>query len=148
MSFVLRGEPSRRIFSEGGEPKSRHRKRLVNAVADVLTDNLPLWMAQLALIVRLAALVPPSKRHLTGYFGVLFSHSRLRSLCVPAPVPETTSQQEDNSSRTLPLSHYILWSELLRRLACTKHRQGERQSSGWERAPTLSSDTSFLSVEN
>jgi hypothetical protein len=30
-------------------------------------------------------------------------------------VPETTPQQEDKSPRTLPLSHYISWSELLRR---------------------------------
>jgi hypothetical protein len=72
-------------------------------------------LAPLALIARLAALVPPPKRHLTGYFGVLSSHSSLRSQCVPAPVPESTPQQEDKSPRTLPLSHYISWSELLRR---------------------------------
>jgi hypothetical protein len=30
-------------------------------------------------------------------------------------VPESTPQQEDNSPRTLPLSHYISWSELLRK---------------------------------
>jgi hypothetical protein len=72
-------------------------------------------LAPLALIARLAALVPPPRRHLTGYFGVLSSHSSLRSQCVPAPVPETTPQQEDKSPRTLPLSHYISWSELLRR---------------------------------
>jgi hypothetical protein len=57
----------------------------------------------------------PLKRHLTGYFGVLSSHSSLRSQCVPAPVPESTPEEEDKSSRTLPLSHYISWSQLLRR---------------------------------
>jgi hypothetical protein len=72
-------------------------------------------LAPLALIARLAALVPPPKRHLTGYFGVLSSHSSHRSQCVPAPVPESTPQQEDKSPRTLPLSHYISWSELLRK---------------------------------
>jgi len=72
-------------------------------------------LAPLALIARLAALVPPPKRHLTGYFGVLSSHSSLRSQCVPVPVPESTPQEEDRSSRTLPLSHYISWSQLLRR---------------------------------
>jgi Putative transposase len=72
-------------------------------------------IAPLALIARLAALVPPPRRHLTGYFGVLSSHSSHRSQCVPAPVPEATPEQEDKSSRTLPLSHYISWSELLRR---------------------------------
>jgi hypothetical protein len=30
-------------------------------------------------------------------------------------VPESTPQQEDKSPRTLPLSHYISWSQLLRR---------------------------------
>jgi hypothetical protein len=69
----------------------------------------------LALVARLAALVPPPKRHVTRYFGVLSSHSSLRSQCVPAPVPESTPEEEDKSSRTLPLSHYISWSQLLRR---------------------------------
>jgi hypothetical protein len=72
-------------------------------------------MSPLALIARLAALVPPPKRHLTGYFGLLSSHSSFRRQCVPAPVPESTPQQEDKSPRTLPLSHYISWSQLLRR---------------------------------
>jgi len=72
-------------------------------------------LAPLALLARLAALVPPPRRHLTSYFGVLSSHSSLRSQCVPAPVPESTPQQEDKSSRTLPLSHYISWGQLLRR---------------------------------
>ena len=30
-------------------------------------------------------------------------------------MPEATPEQEAKSSRTLPLSHYISWSELLRR---------------------------------
>ena len=71
-------------------------------------------LAPLALIARLAALVPPPRRHLTGYFGVLSSHSSLRSQCVPAPMPESPDE-EDKSPRTLPLSHYISWSQLLRR---------------------------------
>jgi hypothetical protein len=33
----------------------------------------------------------------------------------PVPVPETAPEQEDKSQRTPPLSHYISWSELLRR---------------------------------
>jgi len=52
-------------------------------------------LASRALIARSAALVPPPRRHLTGYFGVLSSHSSLRSQCVPVPVPETTPQEED-----------------------------------------------------
>jgi hypothetical protein len=61
---------------------------------------------------------PPPRWHLTGYFGVLSSHSSHRSQCVPAPVLETTPKPEDKSARTprtLPQSHYISWSELLRR---------------------------------
>ena len=72
-------------------------------------------LSPLALIARLAAIVPPPRRHLTGYFGVLSSHSSHRSQCVPLPVPETTSQQADKAERVLPLSHYISWSELLRK---------------------------------
>ena len=72
-------------------------------------------LAPLALIARLAASVPPPRRHLTGYFGVLSSHATSRSEVVPAPVPESTPQQKDKSPRTLPLSHYISWSQLLRR---------------------------------
>jgi hypothetical protein len=71
-------------------------------------------LSPLALIARLAALVPPPRRHLTGYFGVLSSHSSHRNQCVPVPVPETP-QEEDTSPRTLQLSHYISWSELLQR---------------------------------
>jgi hypothetical protein len=44
-------------------------------------------LAPLALLARLAALVPPPRRHLTGYFGVLSSHSSHRRQCVPAPGP-------------------------------------------------------------
>jgi hypothetical protein len=72
-------------------------------------------LAPLALIARLAALVPAPKRHVTRHFCVLSSHSSLRRQCVPVPVPETTPQQEDKSPRTLPLSHYISWSQLLRK---------------------------------
>ena len=61
------------------------------------------------------ALVPPPRRHRTGYFGVLSSHSSHRSQCVPIPVPETEPEQEDKSPRTLPLPHYISWRELLQR---------------------------------
>ena len=40
-------------------------------------------LAPLALIARLAALVPPSRRHTVRYFGVLASHATLRSQIVP-----------------------------------------------------------------
>jgi hypothetical protein len=72
-------------------------------------------LSALALIARLAAIVPPPRRHLTGYFGVLSSHSSLRSQCVPVAEPETLVEKEDEPTRAMPLSHYILWSELLRK---------------------------------
>jgi hypothetical protein len=105
------------------------RPPLANDRLKILDDNLvrlsfkkpwsngtsAVELAPLALIARLAALVPAPRGHLTGYFGVLSSHSSHRSQCVPGPVPETTPKPEDKSPRTLPLSHYISWSELLRR---------------------------------
>jgi hypothetical protein len=68
----------------------------------------------LALIARLAALVPPPKRHVVRYFGVLSSHSSLRSQVVPAPTaPPAASAEQDQPKRR---SRYIRWSELLRRV--------------------------------
>jgi hypothetical protein len=64
----------------------------------------------LALIARLAAIIPPPRRHVVRYSGVISSHSSLRSQIVPAVA---TTEGKDKPS--LPLSHYISWSELLRR---------------------------------
>jgi len=69
-------------------------------------------MPPLALIARLAALVPPPRRHLTGYFGVLSSHSSLRSQIVPTPA---VAAPEEDDKPAMPLSHYISWSQLLKR---------------------------------
>jgi len=69
-------------------------------------------LAPSALIARLAALVPAPRRHLTGYFGVLSSHSSLRSQVVP--VPAVAAPEEDDKP-SLPLSHYISWSQLLKK---------------------------------
>ena len=65
----------------------------------------------LALIARLAALVPPPKRHLVRYFGVLSSHAASRSEVAPSPAVPTPAEQ-DKPKNT---SRYISWSELLRR---------------------------------
>ena len=71
-------------------------------------------LGPLALIARLAALVPPPKRHLVRYFGVLSSHNASRSEVVPSPAEPTpaTPVQQDKPKNT---SRYIRWSELLRR---------------------------------
>ncbi len=67
----------------------------------------------LALIARLAALVPTPRRHLTRYCGVLSSHSRLRSRVVPqAEAQATATEKPEKPARK---SKYIPWAELLRR---------------------------------
>jgi hypothetical protein len=83
----------------------------------------------LALIARLAAIVPPPRRHTTRYFGVLSSHSALRPLIVPTAVPAEQQQAPaaphaepataDTAKAPAPkptrTSKYIPWRELLRR---------------------------------
>ena len=66
----------------------------------------------LALLARLAALVPPPRRHLTRYCGVLASHASLRSQVVPKPTGEAAGGTAEKPSGK---SHYIPWAELLRR---------------------------------
>ena len=45
----------------------------------------------LAFIARLAAIVPPPKRHVVRYFGVLAAHSKLRSQIIPPPATVTVT---------------------------------------------------------
>jgi len=77
----------------------------------------------LALIARLAALVPPPRRHITRYFGVLSSHATSRSEVVPAPATLPAASGEQDKPKRRP--RYIRWAELLRRvfgieILCTK----------------------------
>jgi len=65
----------------------------------------------LAFIARLAALVPPPKRHLTRYFGLLSSHAASRSAVVPAPAAPAPAEQVKPACK----STYIPWAELLRK---------------------------------
>jgi hypothetical protein len=51
-------------------------------------------LAPLALIARLAALVPPPRRHTVRYFGVLSSHAASRSQVVPTPVATPLPEQD------------------------------------------------------
>ena len=80
-------------------------------------------LESLALIARLAALVPAPKRHTVRYFGVLSSHAASRSEVVPSPVePLPASPAEPKNT-----SRHISWSELLRRtfgieIVCTKRK--------------------------
>jgi hypothetical protein len=66
----------------------------------------------LAFIARLAALVPPPKRHLTRYFGVLSSHAASRKEVVPA-LEEPAST--DDKGKPAGKSKYIPWAELLKK---------------------------------
>ncbi|MEP6654680.1 MAG: transposase [Myxococcales bacterium] len=71
-----------------------------------------------AFIARLAALVPPPRRHVIRYFGVLSSHSTLRPNVVPSP-PGSAAGPEPHSEPTADRAgrrrRYIPWAELLRR---------------------------------
>jgi hypothetical protein len=70
-------------------------------------------LAPLALIARLAALVPPPRRHLTRYCCVLSSHASLRSQVVPQTEAEApATEKPEKPART---SKYIPWAELLHR---------------------------------
>jgi hypothetical protein len=69
-------------------------------------------LAPLALIARLAALVPPPRRHTVRYFGVLSSHSASRSQVVPNPAAAPLPGQD--KPKNTP--KYIRWSELLLRV--------------------------------
>jgi hypothetical protein len=68
----------------------------------------------LALIARLAALVPPPRRHTVLYCGVLSSHAASRKEVVPSPhEPCPPEPSQDKPKRK---SKYIRWSDLLRRV--------------------------------
>jgi hypothetical protein len=80
-------------------------------------------LSPLALIARLAALVPPPRRHVVRYFGVLSSHATSRSEVVPAPATSPPASGEQDKPKRRP--RYIRWAELLRRvfgieILCTK----------------------------
>ena len=84
-------------------------------------------LAPLALTARLAALVPPPKRHLVRYFGVLSSHAASRSEVVPAPPAQPPPAPPAPAEKDKPAgkSRYIPWAELLRRtfgfeIVCSK----------------------------
>jgi hypothetical protein len=70
-------------------------------------------LAPLAFIARLAALVPPPRRHTVRYFGVLSSHARLRSEVVPKPATLPPSPADPDKPQRK--SRYIPWAELLRK---------------------------------
>jgi hypothetical protein len=67
-------------------------------------------LAPVALIARLAALVPPPRRHTVLYCGVLSSHAAARKEVVPAPIVVVGQDEPKRKTK------YIRWSELLRRV--------------------------------
>ncbi len=71
-------------------------------------------LSPLALIGRLAALVPPPRRHMTLYCGVLSSHASLRKEAVPAAAGSEASRRGSDSPKDRP--KYTRWSDLLRRV--------------------------------
>ena len=73
-------------------------------------------LAPLALIARLAALVPPPRRHTVLYCGVISSHAASRKDVVPLPPVPEAALAVVGQDKTKGRSKYIRWSELLRRL--------------------------------
>jgi len=77
----------------------------------------------LALIARLAALIPPPRRHNVLYCGVLSSHASSRKEVVPTP--PAAAPPDAGQDKPKRKSKYIRWSDLLRRVfgfevLCTK----------------------------
>ena len=71
-------------------------------------------LAPLALIARLAALVPPPRRHTVLYCGVLSSHAASRKEVVPNPPAAAPPEAGQDKPRNRP--KYIRWADLLRRV--------------------------------
>jgi hypothetical protein len=70
-------------------------------------------LAPLALVARLAALVPPPRRHTVLYCGVLSSHAASRKDVIPSPPAIGVGQDK---SKGKSKSKHIRWSDLLRRV--------------------------------
>ena len=69
----------------------------------------------MALLEKLAALVPPPRFHLLRYHGVLAPRARDRGGIVPAkPVEESTAA--DRASSAPPCAHRLRWATLLARV--------------------------------
>jgi hypothetical protein len=68
-------------------------------------------MPPLALIARLAALVPAPRRHTVLYCGVLSSHAASRKKVVPRPTEAAAGHDKPKRK-----SKYVRWSDLLRRV--------------------------------
>jgi hypothetical protein len=148
--YILRPPLASRVGSRPALPAANHRRKVwkpsqgfhVDDRLKILDDgNVRLefkrpWsdgtssvdLAPLALIARLAAIIPPPRRHLVRYSGVISSHSSLRSqilgpahpatpargFAAPVAVPAVATPEE-NDKPSLPLSHYISGSQLLKK---------------------------------
>ena len=69
-----------------------------------------LVLEPLELLERLAALVPPPRRPLVAYHGLLAPHARWRSTIVPKPSPA------DARAAAAPVPRRWPWAQLLRRV--------------------------------
>jgi hypothetical protein len=70
----------------------------------------------LALIARLAALVPAPRRHTVLYCGVLSSHASSRKEVVPTPAGPEAGPAQPGQDKPKSRPKYIRWSDLLRRV--------------------------------
>ena len=123
----------------GGSPAHDELHLANHVYCSVVSDGTTsIELSSLALIARLAALVPPPRRHVVRYFGVLSSHATSRSEVVPASAtPPAAPGEQDKPKRR---SRYIRWAELLRRvfdlpINYSAHRGSDRSSSGHPPVP-------------
>jgi hypothetical protein len=71
-------------------------------------------------VEKLAALVPPPRRHLTRFFGCLAPHAKIRSAIVPKKeeidAQSTAAGTDAQSSNPTKKTRHIGWAELLARV--------------------------------
>jgi hypothetical protein len=73
-------------------------------------------MPPLALIARLAALVPAPRRHTVLYCGVLSSHAASRKEVVPVPAVSEAAANHTGQDKPKRRPKYVRWADLLRRV--------------------------------
>jgi len=95
----------------------------------LLSGQTTLALAPLALLDRLAALIPPPRRHRHHYFGVFAPHANLRArvtACAGQPLTAAVPTSAPRPVPALPAATHrrasLHWARLLARIYETSHR--------------------------